>query len=261
MEFKSQIEPINQLKALAESNRQSLLIEGPPGSGKTYLSRYYANLIDVHDVVVVSPKVGDIKEAIEGALAVENNVLLCIENLDLGVPAASYTLLKFLEEPVPHVYISVTCRNIRHIPDTIISRTTCVTVGPPTIDDLNAYGQSVNPAAYNGVRNSLVWQCARTLSDADAILKMNIDELSYYVNLKQVVKFSDSVSNIVWAISHYSHNNSECNLELAVRSIIALCSNPFITQCGVDCIRDLNEGRIAKHAILSKFVFNAKYCE
>ena len=261
MEFRSQVEPITQLKLLAESNRQSVLIEGPPGCGKTYLGRYYGNILNIKDVVSVVPRVGDMKEAIDGAIAVENPILLCIENLDTGVPAASYALLKFLEEPLPNVYIVVTCRNIRFVPDTIISRSAVVTVGPPTQTDLNEYGRCTNSDAFAKVSNSLVWQCIRTLSDADAVLKMSTEELSYYINLQQVVKFSDSVSNTVWAISHYSHNNTECNLELAIRSIIALSKNPFVMRCGIECIRELNEGRVAKHAILSKFVFNAKYCE
>lgn len=261
MDFRSQVEPLELLNSLAQSKRQSVLIEGSVGCGKSYLARQYATMLDISDVVTVAPKVNDLKDAIDSCFQTNNNILLCIENLDLGVAGASYTILKFLEEPVYNVYIVVTCRNIKHIPDTIISRSATVTVGPPTMQDITDYAKLTNLEAYQRVSNTLVWKCARSFSDADAILKMNNDEIAYYQDLSKVCSFKDSVSNSVWNISHYKHNNQDCNLELSIRSIIEIAHNPFITRCGVECINELNQGRIAKHAILSKFMFNAKYCE
>lgn len=256
----SQKEPIEQLKTLAASNRQSIIIEGPSGSGKTYLSQQYANMLGIDDFSIIEPKVASIREALDACLNLDNKLILEIENLDTGVPAASYTLLKSLEEPLPNVYIIITCRNLQGVPDTIISRSAVVTVGPPTLNDIDVYGKEKDTLKFNNVASRLVWQCVRSFSDADAVLDMTIDEIQYYESLAEICKFQDSVSNIIWKISHYN-SGKECNIELAIRSIIELMKNPFITTCGIDCIRDLTKSRIAQHAVLAKFVFNAKYCE
>lgn len=257
---KSQQETLEELKTLAASNRQSVMITGPAGSGKSYLAQQYANILHIDDYSAVDPKVSDIREALDSCLTISNKVLLEIKNLDLGVPAASYTLLKSLEEPSPHVYIVITCRNADHVPDTIISRSAVVNLGPPTMEDIDRYGRDKDTLKFNNVSSRLVWQCVRSFTDADDVLNMTIDEIEYYESLSELCKFKDSVSNLVWKLSHYD-SNKECNLELAIRSVIELMHSPFITKCGIECIRDLNRGRIAQHAVLSKFVFNAKYCE
>lgn len=256
----SQKEALDELKVLANSNRQSVLIVGPPGCGKSYLSQQYANMLHIDDFNTIVPKVTEVKESLDSCLQISNPVMLQVENLDLGVPAASYTLLKSLEEPMPNVYIVITCRSADRVPDTIISRSAVVNVNPPTNDDIDAYGRETNTLRFNNVASRLVWQCVRSYTDADAVLEMTPDEIEYYESLAEVCKFNDSVSNLVWKIGHYD-SNKECNLELAIRSIIELMKKPFITKCGIDCIRDLNKGRIAQHAVLAKFVFNCKYCE
>lgn len=258
----SQREALAELKKLADSNRQSILISGPSGSGKSYLSQQYANMLNIDDYSVISPKVTEIREALDSCLTITNPVMLEIHNLDTGVAAASYTLLKSLEEPLSHVYIIITCRNIDHVPDTIISRSAVVNIGPPTNNDIDAYGREKDTLKFNNVASRLVWQCVRSFSDADSVLSMSPDEINYYESLSEVCKFKDSVSNIIWKLGHYDGpGNKECNLELAIRSVAELMNNPFITKCAIECIRDLEKQRIAQHAVLAKFVFNAKFCE
>ena len=260
MQSNSQRESIEALRLLALTRRQSVIIEGPSGCGKTYLSKQYANMLNIDNYSQIAPKVSDIRDALDTCSQFQTDVLLQIENLDLGVAGAAYTLLKSLEEPTPNVYIVITCRNIDNVPDTILSRSAVVTVSPPTLSDIDTYGRETNLVKFNNVCQRLVWQCVRSFSDASAVLEMNPDQIQYYESLSQVCKFSDSISNIVWQISHYN-DGSENNLELAIRSIVELMKKPFITKCGIDCIRDLNKGRIAQHAVLSKFAFDAKYCE
>ena len=260
MKANSQIEPLSILNKLAEADRQSVLITGPASCGKSYLSQQYANILHIDDMSVISPKVADIRSALDACLSLSSPVLLEIANLDTGVPAASYTLLKSLEEPLPNVYIVITCRNIQGVPDTIISRSAVVNIGPPTNADIDAYGKEKDTLKFNNVASRLVWQCVRSFSDADEVLQMTPDEIQFYESLAEVCKFKDSVSNIVWKIGHYT-SGKDSNIELAIRSIIELMHNPFITKCGIDCLRDLSKGRIAPHAVLAKFVFNAKFCE
>lgn len=260
MIFKSQNEATEELNKLAATNRQSVIIEGPSGSGKSYLSKEYANLLQVTDYMIVQPKVAEIREALDSSQELGTPVVLCIENLDLGVAAASYTLLKSLEEPAPNVYIVITCRNMKMIPDTIVSRSAVVTVGPPTNDDIDLYGQSKNKLKFNLVKERLVWQCTRSFADVDNILEMTNEEVDYYESLSELCHFKDNIANMTWTIGHYK-SGKDCNIELAIRSIMELMHKPFITQIGIQCLRDLNQGRIAQHAVLAKFLFNAKYCE
>ena len=260
MQANSQKEALKELQELAFARRQSIMIVGPSGSGKSYLCQQFANIVNVDDFYSVDPKVKDIRDALDSCLNITNPVVLEVRNLDTGVPAASYTLLKSLEEPLSNLYILITCRNIQQVPDTIISRSAIVTVNPPTINDIDEYGKLKDTLKFNNVSSRLVWQCVRSFSDADAVLGMTPDEIQYYESLSEVCKFKDSISNIIWKLGHYD-SNKECNVELAIRSIMELMKKPFITKCGIDCIRDLNKGRIAPHAVLAKFAFNAKFCE
>lgn len=260
MIFNSQKEALDQLHILAESDRQSIIIVGPPGSGKSYLSREFANLLNVQDFDSIEPKVSDIREAIDGCINLKNRIVLEIKNLDLGVAAASYTLLKCLEEPMPNLYIVITCRNMQRVPDTIVSRSAVVTLGPPTNNDIDEFGKSADLLKFSTVSSRLVWQCVRSFSDAEEVLKMDSNEIQYYESLSELCKFKDSVSNIIWKLGHYN-SGKDCNIELAIRSIMQLMHNPFITKCGIDCLNDLSKARIASHAVLAKFAFNAKFCE
>ena len=215
-------------------------------------------MLSIDDYAIIQPKVADIREALDSCLSLQNPILLEIENLDMGVPAASYTVLKSLEEPLPNVYIIVTCRNIQGVPDTIVSRSAVVTVNPPTLSDIDSYAREKNLLKFNTVSSRLVWRCVRSFSDVDAVLNMNADEIDYYESLSEICKFKDSVSNIIWKLGHYN-SGQESNIELAIRSISELMHDSFITRCGIECIRDLSLGRIAQHAVLAKFVLNAKY--
>ncbi len=260
MIFNCQKEPLNELENLCKSNRQSIIIEGFPGCGKTYLSKQYANMLQIDDFISVVPKVAEIREALDSAVQLQSPLLLNIENLDLGVAAASYTLLKSLEEPSPNLYIVITCRNIKAIPDTIISRSAVVTATVPTYDDLDAYGRYKDSEKFEKLKDRLVWRCARSFSDCDEVFTMNSDQINYYESLSSVCTMKDNISNLIWAISHYK-SNEPCNLELAIRSIMELMKNRYVTKCGVNCLNDLSKGRIAQHAILAKFLFDIKYTE
>ena len=260
MIFSCQVEPLNELDKLSKVSRQSVLIEGPSGCGKSYLGHQYANMLDIRDFVSVAPKVSDIREALDSSAKLSTDVLLLVENLDTGVAAASYTLLKSLEEPQPNVFIVITCRNIKMIPDTIISRSAVISANIPLSRDLDDYGKLTDSLKYQTLKDRLVWKCCRSFLDVDEVFHMTPDQVNYYESLSQVCTFSDNISGLAWTLGHYA-DNSPCNVELAVRCIMELMHNTFITRCGVDCLNELSMNRIAQHAILAKFLFNAKYCE
>lgn len=260
MNFVCQKESIQLLSALADSDSHSILIEGVEGSGKTYLAKQYSNMIHSHDFQVIEPTVQSIRDAVEECQRVDNKVVICIENLDKGVLGAAYTLLKFLEEPTKNVYIVVTCRNVKKLPDTIISRTAGLTTSPPLDQDLVEYAEHKNFSVYHNIKNSKVWSCVRTLNDVDSVLNMTAPQIDYFNNLYSKMSFKDTVSSLMWDFGHYPDNTS-APVDLVIRCIINATDSNHIKQAGIACLSDLSLGRIADHAVLAKFAFECKYCE
>ena len=258
MEFKSQISSIEELHNLCNSNRHSILLSGPPGCGKTYLAKTFSDMLNIQDFEIISPTVQSIRDAVDSCILLEHKVVLCIENLDTGVSAASYTLLKFLEEPIDNVYIVVTCRNILGIPDTIISRSTTISVPPPLISDLDDFAREKYKNNYEIYSKHLLWKCMRTFTDVDIFMKLTDSQLDYFDSLKSTLNFKDSVSTLMWKLGHYT-DNTETPLELVLRYVIELSDNNYIRRCGIRCIEDITQSRIASHIALAKFCFDVKY--
>lgn len=262
MKFLCQQSAIEELKSLAESDRHSILIEGNEGCGKTYLASQYANMIGVDDIISVKPKVSDIRSAIDACFQQDNRILICIENLDMGVKEASYTLLKSLEEPISTVYIAITCRNSKRVPDTIISRSTAVTIAPPVDKDLEMYGQNVNFENYHMIHTSLLWKCAHTFSDVNTILNMNANQLQYFDSLSELSKFNGGISDIMWSLGHYDDDSKTATpIELVIRYIMHIRTDKHSQAAGVECLKDLSKGVIAPHAVLAKYAFEMKYAK
>lgn len=261
IDFICQKEAIKQLEDYSKCDAHSILIEGVEGSGKTYLAHMYSQkMLRIPDCYIVSPNVQQIRSIIEDCYRISNPITIIIENLDLGVAAASYTLLKFLEEPASHVHVIVTCRNINKIPDTIVSRSLCVTTAPPIDKDIETYATSVNLERFNRLKNTDLWKCVHTFKDISTILNMNDSQISYFDSIKNMLGFRDSISNMMWKLSHYD-DNSEAPVDIVIEYIMYISNNSHIKHSGIDCLRDISNGRIASHAAIAKFLFECKYCE
>lgn len=260
MNFLCQQEALSNLKDFAERDCHSVLIDGVQGCGKTYLAKEYSKLLHINDFQVVDSTVNSIRGTIDASFNLNNKIVLCIENLDQGVAAASFTLLKFLEEPASNIYIVVTCRNIKRIPSTIISRSVGVSTAPPRPSDVNMFAERQNPRRYAELQHASIWKCATTFRYAETILNMTDSQLSYYPSLKSIMKFDDTVSNIVWKLGHYS-DDTETPIEIVINYIIEMTDTRLVRLAGINCIKDISSGRIAAHAAIAKFVFECKYCE
>jgi len=259
MNFKCQENSILQLDDLSNYDRHSVLIEGPSGCGKTYLANMYARKCRCEDILRADPNVQSVRSTLEACYNIEYNVAVCIENLDSGVPAASYALLKFLEEPRTNVYIIVTCANIKQVPDTIVSRSAVVSVGPPIDSDIALYGSTKDDTKYKILSKDNIWKCVSTFKDVDSVFNMTVDQISYFEYIQSsLMKFKDSISNLVWSIGHYK-DGSETPLDMVIRYILCNTNDDYIRRSCISCMKDLSTGRIAKHAVLSKFVFECKY--
>lgn len=261
MEFLNQIDSLNQLKMLSESNRHSILIEGVSGSGKTYIAKRYADMLNIPDFQIVTPKVSDIRDTIDTCYNISNPIVLCIENLDTGLPSASYTLLKFLEEPLSNTYIIVTCRNIKNIPDTIISRSEVVTLAPPTDIDIDKMAKHIDSDKYNHIKNKDIWKIVRTFGDVDVILSMNKSQYEYFDEIKDYLNDArEPISNLIWKLKKYPNGDS-IPMDIVIKYIMIISNTSYMWRKGEECLKDLNMGRISDNAILPKLLFEYKYCE
>lgn len=259
MEFECQKEAILQLQECAKTKHRSILIEGMSGVGKTYLASLYKNLVgDVDNFLKVKPVVADLQDAIQDCYRMDESTLLCIENLDLGVSAASYTMLKFLEEPKSNVYVVVTCRDKSAVPDTILSRSICITIGNPVEFDITRYAESKDFAAYNRIPPALR-DCVQTFSDVDMLLSLSTEQMNYILGLRDQLQFKDTIQNTVWNLGHYA-DGSESPIQLVMRYLMNLKKQDLNFQRkAIQCVTDLNRRSIAPHAILSMFVLDCKY--
>lgn len=260
MIFQSQKSQLTQLSEFSKSKCHSILIHGPKGSGKTHLAKQYADMLHVTNFQIIKCDVATIRETIDSCISLKSDVVLCLENLDTAVLAASYTILKFLEEPLPNVYIVVTCRNIEQVPDTILSRSVVVTCSCPTDSDIEQYAESENLAKFSTIKHTDIWRAVKSFSDAKLVLDMSSDHLSYFGQIDSLMKFQDSVSNIVWALGHYS-DNTETPIQFVLQYIMTKTSSKTIKQAAMACIRDLALSKVSAHAALSRFAFEAKYVE
>lgn len=260
MILKCQTSAIEDLQNLASRDRHSVLIEGVNGCGKTYLAKQYAKMLNISDFVQVNPIVNDIRKAIDMSYNLESKVVICVENLDTGVAGASYTLLKFLEEPRENIYIVVTCCNINKVPDTIISRSSVVTVSVPTESDLHMFTSSYPEERRKIMQDRQgIWKAARNFLDVDYC--MNLTSISYcdhLADLVDLVRSKKPISDIVWSLGHYP-DQTEIPTKFAIKYIISNTTDPNVKKFGIECIKDLDGSRLAAHAVLSRFVLDCKY--
>ena len=258
MNFINQHCCLSELEMFASHRRQNILIAGSVGCGKSYLAKQYANMLGIVDFQIVDAKVNTIREVIDTCYQVGNPVVLCIENLDIGTVAASYTILKFLEEPAPNVYLVITCRNIDNIPDTIVSRCAIINVPHVVSSDLVHYALSKDAEQYKLLSNTNVWACATSFTDVDTLLMLNSAQLSYISNIYNVLNSGDCVSSIVWNLQKFP-DGTPTPTELVFRYILRSAPSPSAWNSAHACLQSMQSGNISTHATLSKFVFMYKY--
>lgn len=250
---------IPELIKFAESDKHNVLISGTESSGKTYLAKLYAKYLDIADFKVIESKISSVKEAIDGCLHLSTPIVLCIENLDLGVNAVSYAILKFLEEPAENVYIVVTCRNIKGIPDTILSRCVSLTLNPMVESDLVSYARQTNAIQFAEIQKDMnLWKCAKSIGDVDRLLSLSSQQISYFRVLQSIFNSNEPVSNIIWKLQKFP-DGTETPIEIAVRYIMYSIESVMVFSICHNCLMGLSNGKIGTHAVLAKLAFELKY--
>ena len=157
-----------------------------------------------------------------------------------------------------NVYIIVTCRNRFDVPDTIISRSTCITVPAPIESDVNTYAENLDSAKYKLLKSSPVWKGVRGLADVEYVYRMKSEHLDYYRDLKTMFNMKESVSSLSWKLGHYP-DNTETNITFVLNCLYQTIKNPRVRTYTIQCLRELSTSRIAQHATIAKFLFDLKY--
>ena len=258
MNLQCQVEPLKELKLFSDSNVHNILIEGPSGCGKTYLSRQYSDFIDSDGFIEVGSTVNDIRTTIDDLYGTSSKLVLCIENLDSGVASASYSLLKFLEEPYDNIYIIVTCRNMYDVPDTIRSRCRMISVPNPTVDDINTFGKFLDLEKYEKYFKSELWMSIRTFTDIKYFYSLTDDKISYIIGLFKSDEFKGAVSDNVWKIRYFD-DGSTTNVQFILKYLLYLNNGKQRRIYIYSCLDDLYKSRHSLHAILSKLFLDLKY--
>lgn len=244
------------LQDFAKGDKHSVIIEGPKQCGKTFMAREYAKLLGIQDFQLVKPTVSELREVIDSCSQIENNIVLCIENLDQGVVAASYTMLKFLEEPRKNTYIVITCSSCYRLPDTIISRSHVATINPPTSNDISDVAHSLN-IDINSTPSELR-NCCKNFADIQIVSKLDTAKRDYLNFLCSRETWKDSISNIVWKLGHWS-DNTEAPVEFIINYLMKNMKSTVVYQAGCKCLQDLDDQIIGTHLTLCKFAYECKY--
>lgn len=256
MELSGQKSAVEALEMFSKNNIHSIILSGIVGSGKTYLAKQYANMLDISDFNLIKPSVSNARDIVENSINLENQIVFCIENLDTGVLSTSYALLKFLEEPRSNIYIIITCRNINAVPDTIISRSSHVVVAPPLMSDIDKYAENKDPTKFNRIRSKPLWKCIKNLNDVDKLYNLSDEQFNYIDNINNIINLNNPISTSVWSLGHFD-DGTETPLDLIINRIIL--DNLEYRKFGIRCIDAIERGRISSYAILSNFMFDIKY--
>ena len=257
MELKYQQSAISYLKKLADADCHSILVSGISGSGKTYLATYFAKYKKIPTFHAIQPKVADLKELIDDSYRLDDDQVICIENLDKGKDAAAQVILKYLEEPLPNVYILVTCSNVSNIPATIRSRSIHVPLENPSKEDLTDYAMFVNRSKWELIQGKVISSVCKSLSEINFVLNLSLDEINYYESFSDDKFWGSSVDQIMWNIGHYD-NNSKTDVNLSLRCLHKYAIAWGIKNCILEALVDLEFGRLSETAVLGRLALACK---
>lgn len=255
--YQCQLTAFDELRRAYEHDVHSIIIEGNSGCGKTYLAVQFAKFLDDAEFVQIKANVADIRSMIATTSLTSVPTVICIENIDAGAASAAHALLKILEEPQPNLYIIVTCRNIKHVPATIISRSIVVSVSTPTSSDIQSYIQKFPAESRKTITQSKLWKIVRSFHDADILFSTSADKLNYLseftINFKR-----DNISTIIWNIGHYP-DNSETDIIFMLKYLMFQYSSLDARSVFIDAINDIESKRVADHAVIAKLLLTLKY--
>lgn len=256
MVLSNQVSAIETLKSLSTRKVRSVLICGPCGCGKSYLSNLYAKFLGIANVQCIDTKMSNIRNFIDIVAGTITPTVAIIDNLDLAHSSVCEAVLKTIEEPNPNLYIVVNCRSVSMIPTTISSRCTTVSVPGMNISDIEALVKPLDTNAYLRVQSTDIYTTVKSISDMTVLMDLSQENLAELCNLYQMVITASPVSDIVWKLQKFK-DGSPVPTHLVIRHI--MLNYPMYTALCVECLRDLERSSVSTHATISMLVFNIKY--
>lgn len=255
MDLICQKDVVSELKCCADKDRHCILICGATCCGKTYLSKQYSKMINTDSFYVVEPKMDAVRDLMDSCTNSNTTITVCIENIDTAIPSVSNAILKFLEEPSSNVYIVITCKNLSNVLHTIISRCIVFELRPPTTDDLLLYA---NSAYHDSTIDKSLWSCIQDFSDIDTAAKLTTSQISYMTDILSLIYSNDPVLTKLWKLQKFP-DGTPIPVMFLLKYIIQATSSLKIKKFGYEYIQSIQNGKIAAHAVLAKFLMDCMY--
>lgn len=258
MLLKNQQTALQTIRQFNDTRMHSLLFSGSAWCGKTTLAKLCSREFKIDDFLVIDPKVSNIREMTDSCNNCINKIMICIENLDMGSKDASYALLKFLEELKDNIYIIITCRNIKEIPDTILSRCIRIKLSDMSENDLIQYATEKDSTKFKTIKgDKILWKCVKSIHDIDLLYDLSSIQLEYFHSIVASVYSSSSISSIFWKIKKFPDGNA-VPVEIAVRYLLYSSDNKSQVLACCRCLDALSYNKVGVNAILEKLLFDLK---
>lgn len=242
-----------------EKGRHTFIVGGLAGCGKTHTVKQVAKDLGF-TFISVDSNVADVKEVVHSDISDDTmNYLICIENVDTGVSGVQQSLLKSIEEYAPNLYWVITCRNIKYVQETILSRGTAYSMSVPTKTDIDNFAQTKGETTLNAVQSTAMWKAVRSFADVNFVTflyNQDKSKFDYFNNLVNV-NYQDTVSNLSYKIQHYP-DKSKIPLDFLFKFLIANAPNSTIQYVAIQHLKDLE--RLNSYVVVNHFLFTVKYC-
>lgn len=254
MEFQNQKSAMFELKHLASADCHSILLHGVAGCGKSWLSKKYQALVNADDFIQLDAKMQEIKDFISTVNLYQTKAVVCIENIDCGVDGAAQAILKLLEEPPENIYIIVTARYAKNVPNTILSRVSTVFIPRFKFDDLILYAKEKHGLKAESMQSDISIFC-KNPNDVDFLMSLSQSDIDYLKKLPEQISSKNPVATTVWKIQSLP-SGTKIPMEFIIRSLyngIGERFKPIVLQYE----SDIDSG-VPNHVILSAMLLNIK---
>lgn len=250
---------IEELKSMADADRHIVLLSGQVGCGKRYLSKQYSKYLNISDYYQLDTSVAKLRDSLDVLNTISTKTVVCLPNIDTLSNIISNTLLKFLEDYPKNVYVVLTCNDISHVLDTILSRCVIVNVSIPKDEDILSYAKVKYPDRYTDVISEPIWSIVTNLSDVDTVCELSRDQIAYIYSLKKkLIDPNTAVSNISWNLTHFE-DNSSTDIKFVLKYILNTISYESIKLDIISALDDIDRNIIPVHVIINNLIMKIKY--
>lgn len=234
------------------------IVGGNSGVGKTHTISYLAKSLEMF-LIPVDSNVADVREVLQSGLEdMSMRYVVCVENVDTGVSGVQQSLLKSIEEYSENVYWVITCRNLKYVQETILSRGITFNMSDPSVSDITEFAKSKSNDAFDHIKDSPMWRAVRSFADASMVTYLfdqDRDKFDYFNNLVNI-DYRESVSNLSYKIQHYP-DKSKIPLDFLFKFIIANTPDLNVKYVAIQHFRELE--RLNSYVVVNHFLFTVKY--